>query len=285
MGNYQSTRWNSHRKKNTVEDALTLRLKVIYSSLLPGHSGIVFWKFGEDGTASIAYSIVGVDDIPILVQLDYQSNGQSVRYPVFLTSTALPWGGRRYWFCCPNQFCRRRVTTLHKVGESQYFECRNCNNLTYTSSQESGSDRYLKEFGTRVLGYYPYITGKDITALMEGRFTKNLKRMVLEKAASKVVNWENSDSVPDLDSEYLHRDELCRQSNLSQENLKRLNEYRLLVPDHHDMYRPKLISWAKKLAYLLDHGWELAEIKLWAKGRFQRANPRRWPPKRSDWKI
>ncbi len=196
MGNYQSTRWNSHRKKNTVEDALTLRLKVIYSSLLPGRSGIVFWKSGDETTASVAYSIVGVDDIPVLVQLDYQVNGQSVRCPVILTSTTLPWGGRRFWFCCPNQLCYRRVTTLHRVAASLYFVCRNCNNLTYTSSQESRSDRYLKEFGTRALGYYPYITGKDITALLEGRFTKNLKRMVLEKAASKVVIWPDPDSAP-----------------------------------------------------------------------------------------
>ena len=53
----------------------------------------------------------------------------------------------------------------------------------------------------------------------------------------------------------------------------------------HDLYRPKLIAWAKKLAYLLDHGWELAEIKNWAKGRFHTANPRQWPPKESDWQI
>ena len=53
------------------------------------------------------------------------------------------------------------------------------------------------------------------------------------------------------------------ESNLSLENLKRLNEYKLLLRDHDDKYRPKLASWAKKLAYLLDHGWELVEVKHW----------------------
>lgn len=49
-------------------------------------------------------------------------------------------------------------------------------------------------------------------------------------------------------------------------------------------YRPKLASWARKLAYLLGEGWTVEEIKRWSTERWTWPNPRLWPPptKRSN---
>jgi hypothetical protein len=51
----------------------------------------------------------------------------------------------------------------------------------------------------------------------------------------------------------------------------------LLCPNGAGMYRPKLASWGRKLAYLLDQGWSIEEIKTWAHDRWYTSNPRAWP--------
>jgi len=69
---------------------------------------------------------------------------------------------------------------------------------------------------------------------------------------------------------------------LTVENLNKLEEVRLLVSDTQDgRFRPKLAGWGKKLAYLLDEGWTVAEIKRWSKARWKSENPRKWPPDRN----
>jgi len=51
-------------------------------------------------------------------------------------------------------------------------------------------------------------------------------------------------------------DELCQQSGLDPDDLSKLGEARLLLPDTRDgRYRPKLASWGRKLAYLLREWW------------------------------
>jgi DNA-binding transcriptional MerR regulator len=86
-------------------------------------------------------------------------------------------------------------------------------------------------------------------------------------------------------SNYLTREQLLDMSGLSPDELRALEEARLLVPDTTDrMYRPKLVGWGRKLALLLAEGWKLDEIKRWAKGRWSTPNPREWPPNREQWR-
>ena len=93
-----------------------------------------------------------------------------------------------------------------------------------------------------------------------------------------IVNLET-----DIIAKYIEK-LITGKKSLTIENLKELEDTRLLNPDTQDgRYRPKLAGWATKLAYLLKHGWEPAEIKRWAKGRFKSDNPRQWPPERTDW--
>jgi hypothetical protein len=71
------------------------------------------------------------------------------------------------------------------------------------------------------------------------------------------------------------------QSGLTIDELEALAEARLLVPDRPDgRYRPKLVGWGKKLAFLLREGWDIESIKRWIKERWETGNPRQWPPDR-----
>jgi len=81
------------------------------------------------------------------------------------------------------------------------------------------------------------------------------------------------------DEGYLNADELCQQRGLDADDLSKLEEARLLLPDTKDRrYRPKLAGWGKKLASLLKEGWGIEEMIAWSKGRWKTKNPRQWPP-------
>ena len=81
----------------------------------------------------------------------------------------------------------------------------------------------------------------------------------------------------------LNAKQLISKSGLTWEDLNLLEEYRILVPNGRGTYREKLVSWAQRLAYLLDEGWDVTEIKRWARDRWNTANPTQWPPDREMW--
>jgi hypothetical protein len=58
-----------------------------------------------------------------------------------LVTTRTRLGGIRWWFLCPlmaeGSPCGRRVGKLYLPPAGRYFGCRNCQQLTYTSCQES----------------------------------------------------------------------------------------------------------------------------------------------------
>lgn len=289
MGGYGSSRWLWHNRKTQVEECLKFSIFSMKDYLKPGFRGASTWYRGEKKVASISYQVLG-EDTPTSVRFMYsytEHNGEkkNLDYSVQLTTTSLVWGGERFWFVCPlvvnNIACRRRVGCLYLPPYGEYFGCRHCYNLTYRSSQESGQFRSLYESLAASMQYtYPGITGRDVRYMLEDKYTPHLEEIVLKKF---VNNWEPP---PDPYDDYLTADELCRQSGLPIEDLKRLEEIRLLVPDTSDgRYRPKLVGWAQKLAYLLEHNWSLWEIKAWAKGRWHTPNPRQWPPDREIWQF
>jgi hypothetical protein len=124
---------------------------------------------------------------------------------------------------------------------------------------------------------YPGLTWKDARAMLERKMTPNLGRIL---AKNLLRNWEPQQ---DPNKHYLTRGQLLENSGLSKVELSRLEDIRLLVPDTKDgRYRPKLVGWGKKLAYLLGAGWDVDEIKQWSKERWNSDNPRVWPPKKSS---
>jgi hypothetical protein len=82
----------------------------------------------------VNYSISAVD-FKLRLSLSHDTGGghQEVR----LQHTTPNYGGIRWWFLCPK--CSRRVSRLYKPSSSYCFFCRHCHNLTYESTQLSGT--------------------------------------------------------------------------------------------------------------------------------------------------
>ena len=141
MGGYGSGRGLWPFKKDTVEDCPEIdiaRMKRQYR-LKPGchTSGSLHWSRGGKRTNSINYE-AHLDLSPAFIRLHYTLDGtEKVDYQVYLVTTQPNYGGLRWWFLCPNPNCRRRAGKLYLAPGSRYFLCRNCQDLTYASCQES----------------------------------------------------------------------------------------------------------------------------------------------------
>lgn len=109
---------------------------------------------------SIAWTCRGEDTGNILVkintdtyqggsymELDYKirSRGEEewrpINYRVTLVSTPCRYGGKRWWFICPNTRCNRRNNVLYSYGD--YFVCRKCARLKYESQRYSGKYAFV----------------------------------------------------------------------------------------------------------------------------------------------
>ena len=81
-------------------------------------------------------------------QTDWHGKKKEFDYKVPLTTTPCNYGGVRYWFICPlvknGQPCGRRVRVLYKAGD--YFGCRHCYELTYSSKNENRRDKIYPLF-------------------------------------------------------------------------------------------------------------------------------------------
>lgn len=146
MGGYGSTRWNYHDKRTAVEDCRRLPFRMFKEYLQVGWGGQVTWSRNGEVISTIGYQVKGEDDSPSRIQLIYtitKANKEKIdcNYPVYLTDTALPWGGARHWFICPIAGCGRRVSVLYLAPGGKYFACRHCNRLSYRSRQEGYQDR------------------------------------------------------------------------------------------------------------------------------------------------
>jgi hypothetical protein len=277
MGGYNSGRWGWHSKKTQVEECHKWRITGLKDYLTPGFWGTSRWMMGENQVGSIGFHVLG-NERPTALQVSYTIGARSGHpeefdYPVNLTTTTLPWGGVRYWFICSLQGCGRRVGCLYLPSGGKYFGCRHCYNLTYKSRQEGSSSRSLfNSFAGEMQDIYPGINWKDARALFDNKVTPHLLKLEFERYIRK---WQEYDPYEG----YLNADELCKQSGLWPDDLSRLEAVRLLLPDTKDgRYRPKLAGWCKKLAYLLQEGWEVEEIQAWSKERWKSENPRQWPP-------
>ena len=150
--------------------------------------------------------------------------------------------------------------------------------MSYESKQDGYSIKSMfSRLAAEMQDEYPGINWKDVRDILDHKHPRHLAMIAAERYLSMMEEYDRYEG-------YLTADELCAQSGLTPENLRELEDIRLLNPDTNDgRYRPKLAGWGKKLAYLLDQGWKVDEIRRWAKGRFKTNNPRQWPPVREDW--
>jgi len=147
MGGFGSgKRWS---KKNVVEGCYSLDTATMkrWSLLVPGPSdraGAFHWRRGES-SSSVSYLLtVGPSSGTLRLLYSTKSTDANFDYLVRLATTRCHLGGVRWWFVCPlsrnGVACGRRARKLYLSGN--YFGCRYCHDLTYTSSQESDARVY-----------------------------------------------------------------------------------------------------------------------------------------------
>jgi len=212
MGGYGSTRWGWSSRKTQVEECYKLTIFFLKPYLRPWYFGNVTWSRGGRETGNISYRIQG-DDQPEQIRLIYtigpkSPNPVSFDYAVQLTTSALPWGGARYWFVCPAVGCGRRVGCLYLPSGGKYFACRHCYQLAYASNQENHTSLSIfDEMAASMQADYPGITRKDVEALFEDKTTPHFRQLDLERF---IRLWQNYDPYQG----YLSIGQVCEQSGL-----------------------------------------------------------------------
>lgn len=281
MGGYGSTRWRIHQRKYTVEECLTLNMTIfIYAH---GWRTLQWERAGSRINFCVSHNDSGYISS---VQLEYIFDKLNVYdYVVHVVQTQTSWGAIRNWFLCPE--CSSKTGKLYKPPDAGKFACRSCHNLGY-ESQLGNSVSYMKYLiDPSTLAKHPGFTLEELATLYNsslfGRKLPDGIRVKLARIASDKANYYIQRSLSECKTyrEYLTEEDLCTSSGLSRDELLALKTSRLLVPDHQRKFRPKLLSWAKKLKQLLDLGWTVDEVKQWSKTRWKSGNPREWLPKKN----
>jgi len=277
-------------RKITVEECSRLSMKVI-KPLQPGSTGRVPLVLNGIEEGDVGYQVLGSGGAPTAVRLmhsfDDLLTGASMDhdYLVALTTTLTAWGSLRYWFVCPLVVdgipCGRRVEVLYLPTGKAYFGCRQCHNLAYQSGREGCST--VRELKMATSAQYPYLTPTEVSKMVSSYLKGEPTPARIERKIWTHAEEERKKALPDPYAGYLSAAELCERSELRPSALEQLASARLLLPDYQGKYRPKLVGWAAKLAYLLAEGWSLAEIRAWSRGRWSTSNPRQFPPDRERW--
>jgi len=108
----------------------------------------IIWSINGNETGRINYELIIEAENPRII-LDYKVRSYGaeewnpMRYNVPLEAVKCHFGGLRWYFRCmlskDGVYCGKRVAILYSVGN--YFGCRKCANLTYSSCNESKSFR------------------------------------------------------------------------------------------------------------------------------------------------
>src|SRR5258708_2534077 len=133
--------------KETVESALNLDILELqregFLKVAAGVASEIQWTTNGKACSSVGYVLEKREGIPISMRLQYKTSEdqRSSDYWVSITPTSCNYGGVRLWFLCPGWKngvrCGRRCRKLYLRGN--VFACRVCHELTYESTQKSGS--------------------------------------------------------------------------------------------------------------------------------------------------
>lgn len=150
MGNYNSSRWHAHNKKNTVESTLRIYVQHLTKyELLPLPDGLesrtrlMAWVDGFK-RHYWAQMIVSRSESPsgYSLKLLYGWAKNPIVTDVEIVATTPNFGGARYWFICPR--CDRRCMVLHmaKTMGYSFWACRKCHDLVYQVCQTHSKPSY-----------------------------------------------------------------------------------------------------------------------------------------------
>ena len=110
-----------------------------WGALIQGwRSGAIRWtgRYGEERGKVCYDTKIAYEGQPNILRLRYTStsrHGESheMDYQVPLLSIPCRYGGRKWFFQCPNASCNRRCRIMYESGS--YFVCRKCTGLWYDS--------------------------------------------------------------------------------------------------------------------------------------------------------
>ncbi|HEV2121289.1 MAG TPA: MerR family transcriptional regulator [Chloroflexota bacterium] len=131
-------RWSTKATVNDLDNLDIMRLAETVDFERPAYYR---WQWTRKFWNSTKKSTIGFTVVPGEgLRLNYVYGGEEISpYIAPIVTTRPHFGGKRYWFLCPNVHCRRRCRILYG---GKYFLCRTCQDLTYVSSQTTaGPDR------------------------------------------------------------------------------------------------------------------------------------------------
>ncbi len=142
MGGYGSGHWSRWNSKTTTESQSRIDIRWLkkYGSLTPGSTGLLSWSCRGKESGAVGYRI---ESDRLVLSYQSRDNGgewECIEDHVLFTWTPCNYGGSPQWLQCPG--CFKRVVVLYG---GKYFRCRHCHNLTYSSQQESKSDRLMRK--------------------------------------------------------------------------------------------------------------------------------------------
>jgi hypothetical protein len=157
-----------------------------YGYLNGWKSGGIKWNSGAGNESSIGFIVsTGDGENDNYIRFQYtqtENNGEKkeFNYEVKLTTTPCNYGGARYWFICPlvvnGQRCGRCVGVLYKGGD--YFGCRHCYDLTYSSKKHNRKYKNYSLFhALDLMTKSELIQRKMKRGFYAGKPTKNLKKI------------------------------------------------------------------------------------------------------------
>ncbi len=171
MGGFGSgQRWSKKARVegcNTLDTSDLKRMKLLVPGVTNRNGSLEWRRTGQtEPSSSVGYTLT-VGRVTGSLRLNYhmKQGGEKLDYAISMVTTGCHLGGVRWWFVCPLSWngvaCGRRVRKVYLHGK--YFGCRHCQNLAYTSSQESDSRVYaLARAG---LGAMPHPDGASVTQL------------------------------------------------------------------------------------------------------------------------
>jgi len=125
-------------KKTQVEECKKLDILYITRKcdLESTITGSISWtnSWGKKSKIGVYSFTPGVLIFSYTITKNYSDEKKAFDYRVHLDTTPCNYGGKRWWFLCPN--CNRRCRILYLPPGGSYFLCRICHNLTYESQQE-----------------------------------------------------------------------------------------------------------------------------------------------------
>jgi len=121
-------------KRLTVNDAFQLDVHLLRHrgrfAIGKNDTGQITWQDGDHFIARLACRI---EEGAVVHFSDVEGAITVQDFSVDLTSSKRHFGGRRYYFVCPN--CERRSQILYCPLDTDSFWCRICHNLTYEIQQ------------------------------------------------------------------------------------------------------------------------------------------------------